>query len=143
MREYWRDWQVKYYEEDAEGYRAIRRRMKDKNPIGFMVRGARSRAIRKAIPFTITDADVTIPENCPCCSVKMTPRRGPAGKGFLRESPSLDRIDSRLGYVVGNIAVICSRCNTLKNDASIEELETVLRWMKSVQHKWGQLALVA
>ena len=43
---------------------------------------------------------------------------------------SLDCIIPELGYVPGNVAVISRRANTIKNDATIEELELVLAYMK-------------
>ena len=45
--------------------------------------------------------------------------------------PSLDRIDSKRGYVRGNIAVISWRANTIKNDATLDELQRVVRWLKN------------
>lgn len=45
-------------------------------------------------------------------------------------SPSIDRIRPNLGYVVGNVALLCWRCNNLKRDASPEELACVARWTK-------------
>jgi hypothetical protein len=49
---------------------------------------------------------------------------------FSHSSYSLDRIDSDKGYVKGNVQVISYRANMLKSNASIEELEKVLNWMK-------------
>ena len=43
------------------------------------------------------------------------------------DRPSLDRIDGAKGYVKGNVRVISHRANMLKNDATIEELELVLK----------------
>ena len=42
----------------------------------------------------------------------------------------IDRIDSSKGYVKGNVRVISKRANTLKNNATIEELELVLKDLK-------------
>lgn len=46
------------------------------------------------------------------------------------ESPSLDRIDPKLGYVIGNIAVISHRANTIKSNASVEEIRKVADWLE-------------
>lgn len=41
------------------------------------------------------------------------------------ESPTLDKIIPALGYVPGNVWVISHRANTIKSDASLEELKTL------------------
>jgi hypothetical protein len=44
---------------------------------------------------------------------------------------TLDRIDPQKGYVMGNVQIISFRANTLKGDASIEELEFLIKnWKK-------------
>jgi hypothetical protein len=55
------------------------------------------------------------------------------GKGPGDTSPSLDRIDSNLGYIKGNIKVISFKANRIKSDAVITDVEKVLEYMKSMQ----------
>ena len=45
----------------------------------------------------------------------------------------LDKIDPRKGYVKGNVAFLSRRANRLKNNATLEELENIVTWMK--QHE--------
>ena len=40
----------------------------------------------------------------------------------IANSPSLDKIDPRLGYVHGNVWIISHRANTIKSDATPQEL---------------------
>ena len=47
------------------------------------------------------------------------------------DSPSIDRIIPEKGYVKGNVALLCWRCNNLKRDATISELETIVAWMRT------------
>lgn len=71
--------------------------------------------------------------NCPCCSK-------PFEIGFKHDhqkndrSPSLDRIHPERGYIAGNVALICWRCNNLKRDATPDELQMVVDWMRNA---WG------
>jgi len=46
------------------------------------------------------------------------------------DSPSMDRINSSLGYTKENTALLCWRCNNLKRDATTQELDTILKWMR-------------
>lgn len=93
-------------------------RWRQSNPERSLWHGAKSRACRRGREFTITPEDITIPEVCPVFGTPMV-------------SPSLDRIKNDKGYVPGNIAVISERANRLKSDATIEELEQILAYMKS------------
>ena len=47
------------------------------------------------------------------------------------DSPSLDRINPKRGYVEGNVALICFRCNKIKSDATQRELRMIADWMDS------------
>lgn len=79
---------------------------------------AKRRAFEKNLDFSITEEDIIevgIPSICPVFGVPM--------KG--RYAHSLDRIDSSKGYIKGNIQVISRRANTLKGDATAEELRKV------------------
>jgi len=57
---------------------------------------------------------------CPILGIPLIPGIGAQSPN----SPSLDRIIPSLGYVKGNIAVISYRANAMKNDATIDELES-------------------
>ncbi len=75
------------------------------------------------LPFTITVADVVVPDTCPLLGVALR-----LGTRYDRAaSPSLDRIEPSLGYVPGNVWVISFRANAIKQDASLPELELLVR----------------
>lgn len=99
------------------------------NPDRTLFHAAKSRAQKKGIEFTITPADVVIPEVCP---VFGTPLRVKSGEtlGGIGDAPSLDRIDNSRGYVLGNVAVISSRANRLKSDSSVSELKAIIAYME-------------
>ena len=83
-----------------------------------MYRAAKARAKEKGRDFNIELSDVVIPALCPVLGIPM-------------DRPSLDRIDGAKGYVKGNVRVISHRANTLKNNATIEELELILQDLKN------------
>lgn len=84
-----------------------------------MLLWARERAKDKCETFTITRADIVLPELCPLLGIVLQ-----KGKGCVVDSsPTLDRKDNSKGYEPGNIWVISLRANRIKNNASLEELE--------------------
>jgi hypothetical protein len=87
---------------------------------------ARTRAARKGLIFEIEISDIVIPTNCPVLGFPLTSGAGKS-KGKPKwsaqpDAPSLDRIDSRKGYVRGNVWVISWRANAIKNSATPAEL---------------------
>jgi len=55
------------------------------------------------------------------------------GVGVMQDaSPSLDRINNLLGYVKGNVHVISMKANRIKTDATVEELEQVVSYLKKI-----------
>lgn len=134
-------WQRRAYLNDADGYRAHRRLTRRKDPIGALLRVAKSRAKKKGLEFSISASDLPMLKMCPCCGVEMCMRDGVAKPGPTPQSPSIDRFDSNRGYVPGNVAIICWRCNELKRDASADELRNILVWME--RRSKPRLALIS
>lgn len=91
-----------------------------------MWQAVKLRATKKNIDFSITIEDIDIPKTCPLLGLELSYE----DFGIRYNSPSLDRKDSKKGYTKENIWVISSRANILKNDAKLEELETLVRNMK-------------
>lgn len=88
------------------------------NPILHLYRGAKKRAKEKGLEFNIEHSDVVITTHCPILGVEFVQ----GVKGDYQKSYSLDRIDSSKGYIKGNVRVISMRANTMKNNATYEEL---------------------
>lgn len=106
----------------AHVYRKKYLRAKKHNPISLLFKNAKRRAKQKKLEFTITKEHVKIPEFCPILGI---PLHSNWGGSACDNSPSLDRIDSAKGYVPGNVMIISFRANTLKNNATLEELKLV------------------
>ena len=71
------------------------------------------------------------PEKCPCCGCALEyAYSGQLGHPLIH-GPSFDRIDTTKGYVRGNVDIICWRCNALKRDAQMSELEAIIVYMRS------------
>lgn len=93
-----------------------------------MVKKAKERSRLKGLPFNL-DAEYLLamaPSHCPIFGIPLewscfrSEKKGP-----LPNSPSLDRIIPSLGYVKGNVWIISHRANTIKSNASHEELKLI------------------
>lgn len=103
------------------------RELRLKNLESFLLNSARHRAKKRGLEFNITKNDITIPDTCPVFGTTLY-----SSKGHVTDnSPTLDRIDNSKGYIKGNIQVISHRANSIKRDATIEELEKIIEYMKS------------
>lgn len=106
---------------------AILARMKERNPEFFLLRDAKKRARDCGVPFNLTLADITIPAHCPVLGFKMQAHEGKCGF----DSPTLDRVVPARGYVRGNVVVISHRANTIKSDATLNELLATVRYVRT------------
>jgi hypothetical protein len=93
--------------------------------------GARRRAQKRGLSFSITRADIRqvwpADDRCPALGIELRVGRGLAAT----HSPTLDRMNNAWGYEAGNIAVISHRANKLKSNATAAELESLAAWMRS------------
>jgi hypothetical protein len=90
-----------------------------------MLYRTKRRAAKIGVPFDLTTFDVQIPETCPALGIPLR-----VSPGVLTDnSPSIDRLVPKLGYVPGNIHIISNRANRIKTDAMSEELRLVADWI--------------
>lgn len=97
----------------------------------YLVRGAKQRALHIGVPFDISYKDINIPEHCPLLGIKLNRHLGEGGRtSTCWDSPSIDRIIPELGYVKGNVWIVSLKANTIKNNATLEELELLVNNLK-------------
>lgn len=84
---------------------------------------SRRSAKSRGLEHTISKEDIIVPALCPVLKCPMymnTPY-----------APTVDRIDSSKGYVPGNIQVMSWKANTMKNNATVEELKLFADWVET------------
>lgn len=114
----------KYRLDNLERIRARDRKWRETRLPKVMLNAARQRARIRGLDFNLTEADIVLPATCPILGIPMK-----VGKGMQSfDSFSLDRIDSRLGYIVGNIQVISQLANMMKNNATPQQLLRFADW---------------
>ena len=94
------------------------------NPTRYILNNCRSRAKREGIEFNLSIDDIIIPEVCPYLKIPLTLI---LGEGKQESNISIDRIDPTKGYIKGNVQIISKKANTMKSNASKEELITFAR----------------
>jgi hypothetical protein len=128
------------HSQSKDGFCTYCKKCKDKrkrayvkaNPIrvqtSAMVSDARNRAKRKHLEFDIDGEYVRslIVARCPVLGIPLE-WSTLQGKGVIANSPSLDRIDPTKGYIKGNVWIISYKANTIKNNATHEELKLVTK----------------
>ena len=93
---------------------------------------SRRRAKDFSLAFNIDPTDCISPKYCPILGIKLEQNND---KSFSENSPSLDRIDPKKGYVKGNVQVISMKANRMKNNGSIEELLLISKWVNRQKDK--------
>lgn len=106
---------------DPANRHAIEVRSRIKYQERYLVRTSRANARVKGLAHTITESDIQIPLVCPALQVP-----------FEYGTPyavSVDRIDSTIGYIPGNIQILSKKANMMKNNATAEQLRLFARWI--------------
>jgi hypothetical protein len=103
---------------------------RERNPAGRLLQSTRQSSKLKNLEHNITINDLKLPEYCPYLGIKIDYT---AGNGKTMLKPSVDRIDPTKGYIKGNVEVISSLANTMKNKSTTEQLqkfalEILRRW---------------
>ena len=131
-----KEWFIRYQDENRERLKAERKAERERrcieNPKATWLKetfkAAQARARKRGLPFDKRIPSLELPSTCPVLGIVLV-YGGLMGKSSPN-SPSLDRIWPELGYVVSNLRVISNRANTLKNDATLDELRAVVRDME-------------
>jgi len=102
---------------------------------------AKSRAKRKGIKFNLNFDDIEIPEYCPILGIKLDKTWGGVEQTNKQRANkcSLDRIDSKKGYIKGNVIVISYRANMIKGDGSADEHRAIAKYINNETVKYKKL----
>ena len=108
--------------DNRKNQRAIDRKLKDIDSWKKkLLKNAKRRASACKFEINIDITDILIPECCLYLGIKLTFIS--TGK-IQHTNPSIDRIDSSKGYIKGNIQIISTLANMMKNCATEKQLIT-------------------
>lgn len=115
----------KWQKNNPEFYKECLINYENRNRVKRWFDKIKYRANKRGDVFDLDLNDLDIPEFCPILKIPMSfpDRRINVDKTTpFGSSPSLDRIDNNSGYVKGNVWVISSLANVMKNKGSFEDL---------------------
>lgn len=100
------------------------------------MRDAKKRARNKNIPFDLTYEHLLaiLTEYCP---IFKTPFMYGENRGIQDHSPSIDRINSKAGYIVGNVVIISVKANRIKSAYNAKDLYKVADWLHELEKTKG------
>lgn len=136
QRQYYLDNREKILQTSQQRYKdkteEIRQQAKDRyydedHYVAVIIDRCRQRARIKGLKFDLIPEDVIIPDICPILKIPLIRSIG-IGKPTAN-SPSVDRIDPREGYISTNIQIISYKANCMKNNASVQELLLFADWI--------------
>lgn len=122
MNETSRQW-YQAHKDDPEFRAKCSSKYKDyigKHPERGLLRQAKSRAKENGLEFNLTEEDIIIPSLCPILQAPME-RNTPY-------APSVDKVNPTKGYTKDNIQIISKKANTMKSNATKEELRLFGVW---------------
>ena len=89
-------------------------------------------ARRRGLEYNLKPEDIVISETCPYLKIKLSYNKKDSKKPFYY---SIDRIDSSKGYIKGNVRIISLLANTMKNEASSDQLLTFAKSILEIHKK--------
>ena len=94
------------------------------------------RADRKKIPFNLTLDHINAiwPKDNRCPALGVLLERGK--KHAKRCSPTIDKLNPALGYVIGNVAIVSHLANAVMQDATPTQVMAVASWFKTQVDDW-------
>lgn len=96
-----------------------------------LLNAAKKRAKDQNLEFNLDINDIVLPIKCPILDIELVFNKYNA----CDNSYSIDRIEPNKGYIKGNIQIISFKANTIKNNASLLEIEKVYLYMKQYQQR--------
>lgn len=96
----------------------------------------RNRAATKGVHFTLALEDIVVPDECPVLKKPIIPA---SIGGVNPMMPSVDRHIPEKGYTKDNIVIMSHRANSLKSNATFEEIEALYLYLRSKREDFSDI----
>jgi hypothetical protein len=114
---------------NAKKFKEAKIRRRAANPAQYMLSVKKNECKKFGSEFSLDLSDLLpLPKLCPVLGLEINYL---VLSGRPEDcSPSIDRLNNNLGYVHGNVRVICNRANRLKSDGTREEHLNIAKYME-------------
>lgn len=116
---YHREYNKKWAQENPDRIKANVAISRTNKRLEGLIRCTRQTAKKKGLLHTITLDDLIKVSHCPLTGIEIDWK---VYTGRHLRNPSVDRIDPTKGYIPGNVEVMSCLGNTMKNNATSEQL---------------------
>lgn len=131
-----RAWKLRNRERVRAQDRAAHARKRAVDYARYKHKELKAGAAQRGIAFELSRDDVRdllARRVCELCGIEC--RRGTC-RAERWTTPSIDRIDNTVGYLLSNVALLCYRCNARKADMSLADVERLYHWLREkLPHK--------
>lgn len=104
--------------------------MRKENPAKLLWKLAKKRAKDNNIIFDLEIEDIIVPDVCPVLGIPISlDLNGLVKYRASENSPSLDRTDSKKGYIKDNICVMSYKANVIKNYGTLEDHRKIVEYL--------------
>lgn len=115
-----------FSKKNKDEWNAYKRKLCRRNPILHLLWAIKTKCKKEGIEFSLSRHDLVVPSHCPVLGIPLFV----GNESAHDNSPSIDRIDPNGGYTKNNVVVISHRANTIKSNATAEELKKVLEYVE-------------
>ena len=117
----------------------------DTSHVTDILKGVRKRAKKRKLEFSLRTKDIRklLSSHCPILGIKYVLNKQGLEWGSEKNqnnwatSPSIDRIDNTQGYHADNIIIICMMANSIKNQATPDQIQKVATFYKKLYNERG------
>lgn len=111
---------IRFLEEEIEALKTEIKKIKEQTGYSVNLGRIKASALKSGIPFDISPRDLIYVSTCPILGITL---ENNDLKSDRNSSPSVDRMIPELGYIKGNVRIISSLANRMKNNANRGEIE--------------------
>lgn len=111
--------------------------LRQKDPIAYLCKSIEKRIKKSNMQYDpniyiLLKNEYNKSNLCKCFGIEIQYNKN----GHKDNSISIDRVNNNLGYIVGNVQLICYRANAIKSNSTIDELCRIIYYLEYEEYKF-------